>query len=53
MRKSFFVLVAVACCACSKGVVSPSDVKEEVVELSFSVPVAASKVSGLVLRMQW
>lgn len=48
MRKSFFVLVAVACCACSKGVVSPSDVKEEVVELSFSVPVAASKVSGLV-----
>ena len=46
MRKSFFVLAAVACCACSKGVVGSSDVKNEMVELSFRVPVAASKVSG-------
>lgn len=46
MRKSLFVFAAVACCACSKGVVEPSVVKEGMVELKFSVPVAASKMSG-------
>lgn len=47
MRKTFFVLAAVACCACSKGVVDSSAVKEEKeVELKFSVPVTASKMSG-------
>lgn len=48
MRKSFFVLAAVACCACSKGVVGSSEVNDDVVELSFRVPVTASKVSGMV-----
>jgi hypothetical protein len=47
MRKTFFVLAAVACCACSKGVVDSSAVKEEKeVELKFCVPVTASKMSG-------
>lgn len=46
MRKSFFVLAAVACCACSKGVTGSSCVKDEVVELNFSVPVMATKASG-------
>ena len=51
MRKSFFVLAAVACCACSKGVVGSSVVKEEKdVELKFSVPVTASKMSGPVVE---
>ena len=51
MRKSFFVLAAVACCACSKGVVGSSLVKEEKdVELKFSVPVTASKMSGPVVE---
>jgi hypothetical protein len=50
MRKSFFVLAAVACCACSKGVVEPSVMKEEKVELKFSVPVTASKMSGPVVE---
>lgn len=48
MRKSFFVLAAVACCACSKGVTGSSCVKDEVVELNFSVPVMATKASGSV-----
>ena len=46
MKKCFFVLAAVACCACSKGVTSSSDVEDEVVELNFRVPIAATKVSG-------
>ena len=50
MKKCFFVLAAVVCCACSKGVTSSSDVKDEVVELNFSVPVAATKVSGSVVE---
>ena len=50
MKKCFFVLAAVACCACSKGVTSSLDVKDEVVELNFSVPVAATKVSGSVVE---
>lgn len=50
MKKCFFVLAAVACCACSKGVTSSLDVKDEVVELNFSVPVAATKVSGTVVE---
>ena len=50
MKKCFFVLAAVACCACSKGVTSSLDVKDEVVELNFSVPVAATKVSGAVVE---
>lgn len=50
MKKCFFVLAAVACCACSKGMTSSSDVKNEVVELNFSVPVAATKVSGSVVE---
>lgn len=48
MRKSFFVLAAVACCACSKGVADSSCVKDEVVELNFSVPVMATRASGSV-----
>lgn len=48
MRKSFFVLAAVACCACSKGVTGSSYVEDEVVELNFSVPVLATKASGSV-----
>ena len=48
MRKSFFVLAAVACCACSKGVSDSSCVKDEVVELNFSVPVMATRASGSV-----
>ena len=50
MKKCFFVLAAVACCACSKGVTGSSDVKDEVVELNFSVPIAATKVSGSVVE---
>lgn len=50
MKKCFFVLAAVVCCACSKSVTSSSDVKDEVVELNFSVPVAATKVSGSVVE---
>ena len=50
MKKCFFVLAAVACCACSEGVTSSLDVKDEVVELNFSVPVAATKVSGTVVE---
>ena len=50
MKKCFFVLAAVVCCACSKGVTGSSDVKDEVVELNFSVPVAATKVSGSVVE---
>ena len=50
MKKCFFVLAAVACCACSKGVTSSMDAKDEVVELSFSVPVAATKASGTVVE---
>ena len=50
MKKCLFVLAAVACCACSKGVTSSLDVKDEVVELNFSVPVAATKVSGTVVE---
>lgn len=47
MKKSFFVLAALACCACSKGVENYSSEKDgEVVELSFSVPVKATKASG-------
>ena len=48
MKKCFFVLAAVACCACSKGVAESSVKKGEIVELSFSVPVAATKVSGVI-----
>lgn len=50
MKKCFFVLAAVACCACSKGVTSSFEEKNEVVELNFSVPVAATKVSGTVVE---
>lgn len=50
MKKCFFVLAAVVCCACSKGVTGSSDVKDEVVELNFSVPIAATKVSGSVVE---
>ena len=50
MRKVFWVFAAVACCACSKGVVEPSVVQEEMVELKFSVPVTASKASGLMVE---
>ena len=47
MKKCFFVLAALACCACSKGVENYSSEKDgEVVELSFSVPVKATKASG-------
>ena len=48
MKKCFFVLAAIACCACSKGVMSSFEGKNEVVELNFSVPVAATKASGAV-----
>lgn len=48
MKRCFYVLVAVACCACSKSVCVSSEVKEEVVELNFSVPVQATKVAGYV-----
>lgn len=48
MKKCFLVLAVVACCACSKGVTSSFDEKGEIVELNFSVPVAATKVSGVV-----
>ena len=44
------MLAAVACCACSKGVTSSLDAKDEVVELSFNVPVAATKASGTVVE---
>lgn len=50
MKKCFFMLAAVACCACSKGVTSSYEEKNEVVELNFSVPVAATKVSGTVVE---
>lgn len=46
MKKCLFVLAAVACCACSKGVAESSVMMDEVVELRFSVPVAATKASG-------
>lgn len=48
MKKCFLVLAVVACCACSKGVTSSFEEKGEIVELNFSVPVAATKVSGVV-----
>lgn len=48
MKKCFYVLAAVACCACSKGVADSSVKVDEVVELKFSVPVAATKASGSV-----
>ena len=48
MKKCFFVLAALACCACSKGVTSSLEEKGEMVELNFRVPVAATKVSGSV-----
>ena len=44
------MLAAVACCACSKGVTSSYEEKNEVVELNFSVPVAATKVAGHVIE---
>ena len=50
MKKCFFMLAAVACCACSKGVTSSYEEKNEVVELNFSVPVAATKVAGHVIE---
>ena len=47
MKKSFFVLAALAFCACSKSVENYSSEKDgEVVELNFSVPVKATKASG-------
>lgn len=48
MKKCFYVLAALACCACSKGVTDSSVKVDEVVELKFSVPVAATKASGSV-----
>lgn len=48
MKKSFFVFAVLACCACSKGVTSSLCENDDVVELNFSVPVAATKVSGVV-----
>lgn len=48
MKKCFFVLAAVACCACSNGVTGSLEEKSEMVELNFRVPVAATKVSGII-----
>lgn len=52
MKKCLFILAAVACCACSKGVTGSCEGKNEVVELSFSVPVAATKASGTVAESE-
>lgn len=46
MKKCLFAIAAVVLCGCSKGMIQSSEERVESVELTFSVPVVGTKVSG-------
>lgn len=50
MKKCFFAIAAVVLCGCSKGMIQSSGEREESIELTFSVPVAGTKVSGTTIE---
>lgn len=50
MKKCFFAIAAVVLCGCSKGMIQSSEGEGRPVELTFSVPVTGTKVSGTTIE---